>query len=171
MPRLRLITDKDGLTEEQAAAFDWIVDSRGRMIRPYEVMLHAPGLSRPAAEFGHMIRFEGELSDHDRELAILTTGIAQKCQFEWDSHIDIARGVGVSPNAEMVILGGEADLSEREELIIGFVREVCETATVSDEMYEEAEAALGTSGVVELTALVGYYTMLSYVMNVAGAST
>jgi hypothetical protein len=28
---------------------------------------------------------------------------------------------------------------------------------------------LGTEGTVELTATVGYYTMLAYVMNVAGA--
>jgi 4-carboxymuconolactone decarboxylase len=174
MPRLRLISDKEGLTEQQAKAFDWIVESRGRMIRPYEVMLHAPGLSRPAAELGHMIRYEGTLSDHDRELAILSTGKAQACEFEWTSHIDIARGAGVSPEAETVLLNGESDLSgltDREALIIGFVRELCDTATVSDDMYAVAEGALGTSGVVELTGVVGYYTLLSYVMNVAGAST
>ena len=180
MPRLRLITDKEGLDERQAATFDWIVESRGRMILPYEVLLHAPGLARPAAELGHMIRFEGELSDHDRELAIITTGIAQNCQFEWDSHIEIARNAGVRPPTEQVLLAGdpaftasgEPDdrLTEYEALLIGFVRELCETASVSDGTYAAAESALGTSGVVELTGLVGYYTMLSYVLNVAEAS-
>jgi len=167
MARLRLITDKEGLTPAQAETFDWIVESRGRMIRPYEVLLHAPGLARPAAELGHMIRYEGSLSDHDRELAILTVGKAQDCQFEWDSHIDLARAAGVSPNAEQVLLGGHADLTQRESIVIGFVRELCADAKITDAMYAAAERMLGPEGVVELAGLVGYYTMLSFVMSVA----
>lgn len=169
MPRLRLIADKDGLTEAQTEAFDWIVESRGRMIRPYEVLLHAPGLARPAAELGHMIRFEGVLSDHDRELAIITVGKAHGCDFEWDSHIGLAREAGVSEAAISLLQGGYAEISDHESLIIGFVGELCRESTVSTETYQLLEAEIGTGGVVELTALVGYYTMLSYVMSVAGA--
>jgi 4-carboxymuconolactone decarboxylase len=168
MARLPLITNKDGLSEAQAATFDAIVESRGRMIRPYEVLLHAPGLARPAAELGHMIRFEGDLSDHDRELAILTVGKAQRCQFEWDSHIGIARDAGVREEAITVLEGGEADLTDREAVIIGFARELCANSTVSDATFAATRDELGESGVVELAGLAGYYTMLSYVMNVAG---
>lgn len=171
MARLRLITDKEGLTPEQAETFDWIVSSRGKMIRPYEVLLHAPGLARPAAELGHMIRYEGVLSDRDRELAILTVGRAHGCQFEWDSHIDLARAAGVSPSAESILNGGSGDLEPGEALIIGFVQELCATSTVSEATFAAAERALGTAGVVELTSLVGYYTMLSYVMSATGACT
>ncbi len=169
MARLRLITDKEGLDVRQTETFDWIVESRGRMIRPYEVLLHAPELARPAAELGHLIRFEGTLCDRDRELAIITVGKAHDCQFEWDSHIDLARAAGVSPAAETVLTGGRAELDDEEALIIGFVQELCSRSRVSDETYASAEAVLGTPAVVELTALVGYYTMLSYVMAVADA--
>lgn len=167
MARLPLITDKAGLDPRQAATFDWIVESRGRMIRPYEVMLHAPDLARPAAELGHLIRFEGTLSGRDRELAILTVGKAHGCQFEWDSHIDLAREAGVSQAAEVVLTGGRAELDDEEAVIIGFVQELCSSSRVSDDTFSSAVAVLGTPAVVELTTLVGYYTMLSYVMAVA----
>ncbi len=171
MARIRLITDKAGLKPDQAEIFDWIVASRGKMIRPYEVLLHAPGLARQAAELGHQIRYEGVLSDRDRELAIIAVGRAHGCQFEWDSHVELARAAGVSPAAETVLNGGHADLEPGEALIIGFVQELCATSTVSAATFAAAEAALGTAGAVELTALVGYYTMLSYVMSAAGACT
>lgn len=74
MARLKLYEDRDGLSAAQREVFDWVVESRGSIIPPYQVLLHTPGLARPAAELGHQIRYEGSLSDHDRELAILATG-------------------------------------------------------------------------------------------------
>jgi 4-carboxymuconolactone decarboxylase len=37
---------------------------------------------------------------------------------------------------------------------------------VGDSLYARAEAALGTDGVVELTALVGYYLTLALLLDV-----
>ena len=59
MPRVPLLNKREGLSEAQETVFDWIVESRGTMIRPYEVMLHVPEMARPAAELGHQIRYEG----------------------------------------------------------------------------------------------------------------
>ena len=52
-------------------------------------------------------------------------------------------------------------------MIVGFVREMCATARVSDTAYAAARDRLGTAVVVELTTLVGYYTMFAFVINVA----
>lgn len=181
MSRIPLLTTKDGLSERQAEIFDLIVESRGRMIRPYEVLLHTPGLARPAAELGHQIRYEGTLSDHDRELAIITTATVHDCAFEWSSHIDLARAAGVAEatiahlqstsesGADSGAPGGAGSLAGRDELIVGFVRELCADSDVSDQRLADASAAVGQESVVELCALVGYYTLLGYVMRVAGA--
>ena len=43
MARVRLINGREGdLTPEQMETFDWVVESRGRMLRPFEVLLHSP---------------------------------------------------------------------------------------------------------------------------------
>ncbi len=168
MARMPLYTQRSELDEQRGAVFDAVVASRGSMIRPYEVLLHSPGLAGPAAELGQQIRYHGSLSDHDRELAILSVSIVAKCQFEWNAHVDIARQAGVREAALDHLQGSNDKLTANEQLIVGFVRELSQNKTVSDEVFTRAQAALGDERLVELAALVGYYSMLAYVMNVAG---
>jgi len=166
--RIPLVSDREGLVGDQLETFDWVVESRGRMIRPYEVLLHIPGIARPAAELGHQIRYVGTLSDHDRELAIITAAIVNDCAFEWDSHAPLAVQAGVRPAAMAVLQGGDGELTTAEAVIVDFVRELNASGSVSDRTHAAALGALGVEGVVELATLAGYYTMLGYVMNVAG---
>ncbi len=170
MARMPLYTERDGLDGPRLAVFDSIVATRGSMIRPYEVLLHAPGVAGPAAELGQQIRYLGSLTDHDRELAILTVSVIAECQFEWDEHVAIARQAGVSESALRHLKGSDDVLTEAEKLIAGFVLELAQDKTVSDARFAATQSALGNECLVELTVLVGYYTMLAYVMNVAGAS-
>lgn len=169
MPRVPLLAEREGLSEAQQTVFDWIVESRGTMIRPYEVMLHVPEMARPAAELGHQIRYEGSLSDHDRELAILAVATAHACAFEWDTHVGLARSAGVADATIDALHGGDRTVGSPDDVIVGFVREMCATARASDAAYAAASERLGTAGVVELTTLVGYYTMLAFAINVAEA--
>ena len=165
--RLPLLADRAGLTEAQRAVFDWIVESRGTMIRPYEVLLHLPEMARPAAELGHQIRYEGALSDHDRELAIIATAVAHACGFEWDTHVGLARAAGVAETTITAVRDREGTVEPPDDVVVGFVRETCAASRVSDAAYSAARDRLGTSGVVELSTLVGYYTLLAFVINLA----
>ncbi len=162
-----LLTNRSGLSESQQAVFDWIVESRGTMIRPYEVLLHLPEMARPAAELGHQIRYEGALSDHDRELAILATSVVHACGFEWDSHIGLARTAGVADDTITALRDPGGTIQAPDDVIVGFVRELCATSRVSDATYASAAERLGTAGVVELSTLVGYYTLLAFIINLA----
>jgi 4-carboxymuconolactone decarboxylase len=167
MARIPLLQTKDGLSAKQAEVFDSIVASRGRMIRPYEVLLHSPGLAGPAGELGHQIRYEGGLSDHDRELAIITTATAHGCGFEWTSHVGLARDAGVSEATIAAVESGQPVSDGYDETVVEFVRELCADSDVSDDRFAQAKNAIDDAGVVELSALVGYYTFLAYVMRVA----
>ena len=171
MARVKLITDRDQtVSEEQRETFDWVVQSRGRMIRPFEVLLHIPGVAREVAELGAKIRFESTLSDHDRELVILTAAHLHNCPFEWESHLPLARAAGVREEViETVQNGTTTDLVGIEELLVGFVRELCAESTVSEERFTAVRDYLGEAGVVQLSATVGYYTLLAMVMGVADA--
>ena len=101
---------------------------------------------------------------------IITAAVITGCQFEWDSHHPIALEVGVRPEtAEYLRSGGDHELDDRERTIIEYVRELCDTGNVSDDRFAAMLELLGNEGTVELTAVVGYYTMLAWVMNVAGA--
>jgi AhpD family alkylhydroperoxidase len=169
MPRLPLITDRAGLDDATAAVFDWVVESRGKMLRPFEVLLHAPALAQPVAELGHVVRYESGIGDADRELVILATGKAHGCAFVWDSHLEHAARAGVRPEAITVLDGGAGALEAREAALVAFVDELVGSSAVSDATYAAVADLLGESAVVELATTIGYYTMLGYAMSVAEA--
>jgi 4-carboxymuconolactone decarboxylase len=173
MARVELITQNGPhLDAEQSETFDWVVESRGRMIRPFEVLLHSPGIARSIAELGARIRFASTLPDADRELVILTVGITHGCAFVWDSHVDLAREVGVRPEALAALAAADGDdtaLDERERLLVAATRTLCRTGSVSDEQFAGLLALYGERGAVDYCATVGYYTMLGFVMGAAQA--
>jgi 4-carboxymuconolactone decarboxylase len=169
MTRIPLIRDRSGLDAATSDTFDWIVESRGGMLRPFEILLHVPALAQPIAELGHVVRYGSGLDDADRELAILATGKAHGCAFVWDSHVEVARTAGVSEGAISALAVGEDPPPGRERSLVAFVRALVASSAVDDETYRAAAELLGAAGVIELAATTGYYTILSYAMSVADA--
>jgi 4-carboxymuconolactone decarboxylase len=171
MARVSLITERsDDLDETQRRVFDRIVASRGRMIRPFEVLLHTPEIGEAIAEVGARLRFGSSLPDHDRELLTLVVGVAHGCAFVWDSHMDLARSAGVREVVLEFLRGGpQPDLTELEKLIITSVRDLCATATMPSARFDELRDHYGDVGAVEIATTVGYYTLLGYVMGATDA--
>ena len=54
-----------------------------------------------------------------------------------------------------------------EEVALDFTRELLHTHGTSDLTYQSALATFGEQGVVELASLVGYFVMVSWLMNAA----
>ena len=164
MARIDLIDGKDGLDPDQAELYDWIIDSRGTLVRPFQVLLRAPKQAEHLARLGHVVRFESGLPGADRELAILATGRAHGCRYVWDTHLDIAIREGVRPEALAHLDGTPGELTAREAAVVDTVRELCSSSSLSTPTFRRVEAEMGTEGVVELCVLVGYYTLLGYTM-------
>ena len=169
MARIDLIASKEGLTSEQAGLYDWIVDSRGTLVRPFQVLLHMPRQAEHIARLGHVVRYESGLDGATRELAILATGQAHGCDYVWETHVDIARAEGVRSAAIRYLMGEDTDLNIREAVVVELVRELCSLSFVADATYTRATDELGVDLVLELSILVGYYTMLSYSMGTVAA--
>lgn len=151
------------------AAFDEIRASRGRVSGPFSVLLHDPELARRVAAVGEVLRFAGSLPAPLREAAILTTAAQRHCLYEWRYHVSVARAVGVREDLIAHIdTGRPAVLTEREASVIGYVIELCNEDRVSDSRYWALHDVLGTKVMVELSVLVGYYSMLACVLNAAG---
>lgn len=169
MDRIALITSRDDLAADARAAYDRIVESRGEIPRPFQVLLHAPEMAGRVAELGHVLRFESHLPDADRELVTLATGRARGCSFVWESHLQAAVAAGIPPDTIAKLEGDRRGLGEREGVLVSFVDELCETGAVSDRTFRAVHGFLGTPGVVELVLTIGYYTMLGYVMSACDA--
>jgi 4-carboxymuconolactone decarboxylase len=167
--RIPLITTPEELDAGGRLVFERIVESRGTILRPFEVLLHAPAMADTVAELGRVVRFSSQLADADRELVTLATGRTHGCAFVWESHLEAARKAGIEPDTIAVLEGDGSGLGVREAALVSFVNELCETSSVSDETFRAVHDLVGTSGMVELVLTVGYYTMLGYTMSAVEA--
>ena len=165
--RIQYHTTRETVPEGGREYFDSIEESRGRVRGPFSVLLNSPELAGRIGHVGAYVRFESELPDDERELAILTTARAFDCAFEWAAHAPIARAAGLDESTIDVVAESKPadELEGNERIIVEYGRELFGDRRVSDETYEAAFERFGESGVTELTATMGYYSMIACVLN------
>lgn len=167
MPRLTLPTP-DQMSPEQRRVHDRIVSGRrGRIQGPLRAALHNAELADRWQALGALLRYETTLTPRQSELAILVTGRACRSPFEWHAHRLEAEQLGIEA-AVIEALLAEAPppgLDEDEALVVRVAAELNRCNSVSHATYAAALARLGERRMVELVALVGYYTMVAMTLN------
>ncbi|HSV53467.1 MAG TPA: carboxymuconolactone decarboxylase family protein [Burkholderiaceae bacterium] len=167
MPRISLPTPET-MTPEQRAVYDRIVSGpRGKIQGPLRAALHNPELADKWQALGGLLRYRTGLSARHSEIAILVTGRACNSPFEWYAHRLEAEKAGVEPHViEALLAQREPDGIGAEDLVVyRYADELNRDRSVSDTTYRQALACFGERVVVELTALIGYYTMVAMTLN------
>ena len=119
MVRLKPITNRDQVSGDALVAFDAIIGSRNRINGPHSIMMYAPEVDRSYTALSDALRFGGNLSNHDTELAIITAARHWDCDYVWASHSVAALKAGVRPEAvDIVGNGGHLDDLTPEEAVI-----------------------------------------------------
>ncbi|HIV72694.1 MAG TPA: carboxymuconolactone decarboxylase family protein [Candidatus Aquabacterium excrementipullorum] len=156
------------LNDAQRKVYDKIVGGkRGRIVGPLRAALHNPELADRWQALGELLRYNTSLTPRQSELAILVTGRACGSPLEWHLHCAEARKAGIEDNVIESLLHQQApaSLSGPDLVIVRFATELNATNSVSDGTYAQAVALFGATAVVELTALVGYYTLVAMTLN------
>ncbi|MDX3907021.1 MAG: carboxymuconolactone decarboxylase family protein [Pigmentiphaga sp.] len=167
MPRIHLPTP-DTMTPDQRRVYDQVVaGKRGKLRGPLRAALHNPELADRWQALGALLRYDTTLPPRLSELAILVTARACNSPFEWDAHRVEAEKAGVE--AEIIEALREcrmpAALGPDDALVVRFAAELNAYNSVSKATYTAALARFGPRAIVELTALVGYYTMVAMTLN------
>jgi 4-carboxymuconolactone decarboxylase len=89
--------------------------------------------------------------------------------FEWAVHVPLALKAGLKQETVQSLAEGRRPLamSQDEEIAYEFGDELSRTKGVSEATYRRAVEQFGEHGVIDLLGLVGYFTTVSMVMNVA----
>jgi 4-carboxymuconolactone decarboxylase len=157
------------LTEAQAQALADFTAARGEPTGPWIVLLRSPELMKRTRGLSDYLRFESILPGYLREFVILLTARQWGQNYEWNAHYPLAIDEGFSPETAQAIAEGRRPegMVEEEEILYDLVLELQRNHSVSDRTYERAIDRLGEQGVVETVSLVGYYTMISMILNTA----
>ena len=167
-PRYREL-DPAGLDAEQRRIFEAIGRPRaGAVPAPFHIYVESPELAETAQALGAFCRYRTGLSPRLSELAILTTASHWGAEYEFGVHAREARKAGV-PEAEIEALaaGRRPDFTEEDAALVhDFAAAIYRYKDVPDELFAAAIAHFGRRTVIELTGLLGYYSMLAIALRV-----
>jgi 4-carboxymuconolactone decarboxylase len=161
---------RDQMDDAQRAAADELIAGPRKGVKgPFIPLLRSPQLLARMEKVGEYLRFQSVLPRRLNEFVTCVVSREWTQQFEWATHVPLAVAAGTSQETIEALREGRRPrgMSREEELVYDFATELQRNRGVSDATYRAAVEALGERGVVELVALVGYFALVSMVLNVA----
>ena len=166
MARLALITSKDQVAAKDHAVVDGIVKSRGALQGPFTVFLHCPELAGRLAHLGAFVRFEGSLDKRVRVLAAMTVARELDAVYVWGAQTGSARTQSVPESTITAIREKHSrGIPAEDAQIVDFTRQLLRRHRVDDATMKALQARFGNEGFIELTGVIGYYSMLAMTVN------
>jgi 4-carboxymuconolactone decarboxylase len=164
------------LDDDGRALWDRLIETRGAalqgpdgaLIGPFNAFVTAPTVGARLAELGGILRFETSVDRRLLEVAIITTGARWRSEFEFWAHARMAREHGVAKEVVDAIAAGDPSPPfdhDGDRVVHAVATQLGATGRIDDDTYAAARALLGDRGLVEIVALCGYYTLISFTLN------
>lgn len=136
-------------------------------------LAHHPKLASAFQSMAHVVLFQCELPERDREIAIIRTGALTRSEYEWGMHVSIyAEKCKLEPAAvaDLTHCSKWTELSDviwspKERLIVRMVDEIHAHSTVSDETWLLLNTHWPQEQVIELIFSSSFYHMAAYFLN------
>jgi len=139
-----------------------VTDGEGNLVGPFKSFLVSPELGSILEELGRHLRFNSPFELVEKELAILRVARHMQSQFEWDAHVEVARGLGATDSQIESVFNlaspPESALAHNVDEVLG-----PRTSDLS------LSGDLSESHRMYLISLVGYYALVANLMNEFGA--
>jgi 4-carboxymuconolactone decarboxylase len=154
--------------EQQTMITNLVTGERGTTTGPFNALLRSPEMGDIAQKLGAQVRFHSELPENLKEMAILITARHWTAQYEWIAHRRLAEAAMLKPAIIAAIREGKRPegMTADEQTIYNFTTELLKTSQVSDATFQAMKATFGERRVVNLVGLMGYYSMVSMLLNV-----
>ena len=159
----------DEMTPAQKTMMEHLVNGERRGAGgPFNVLLRSPEMGDLAQQFGAAMRFHSTLPKKLNEMAIIMTARYWTAQYEWNAHRTAAAQAGLNESIIQAIATGKrpASMDADETVVYNFATELLNTKQVSDAGFKAAVGKFGERGVVDLISVMGYYQLVSMLLNV-----
>jgi AhpD family alkylhydroperoxidase len=140
-----------------------IVSGRGSLLELYHVLLHAPPVAAGWLEYLTSIRSASSLPGAIRELVIMRIAHLNRAPYEAHQHAPIAEREGLSAEQIEAIPDwhGAPLFDARERAVLAYADAMTSAIQVPDDIFGAVQAEFDTRQVVELTATIAAYNMVS----------
>jgi 4-carboxymuconolactone decarboxylase len=166
MARVPLVAP-EAATPDQQAAFAEVARQRRAVPRLFQAMAHSPAATRHVGALGAYMRFDTDLPPLLREAVILAVAGRWECPYERLHHQAPATRLGLSRAALAALDAGAvpAELPPLARAAVAYAQALTRDGQADVVAVEQLRTGLGERGLVELTVLVGYYTLLALFLN------
>lgn len=135
--------------------------ARGRISPLYEVLLNSAPLASGWEQLLTAIRNQSEVPPALRELAILRVAVLNRAQFEFDAHVPHALKAGFGQEKIDALKASRPALEGIEALVCEYTDAMTRDIEVPEELHARVRAAFDDRTLVELTATIAAYNMVS----------
>ena len=165
MARLSYLSPEN-LPPDQRARVEDAARAVGGVGRPFQALLHSPEVAARYLSLTNYFREASILDLRTREIVTLATAREWSSQFIWTAHEGAARRAGVPDKVILAIRDRTAPrgILPKDAVFIQYVQELLRSRKVTDATFQGVEHLVGAQGVVELTILIGYYTMQAHTL-------
>lgn len=142
---------------------DRIVAERGSVLHLYQMLLHSPDIAQGWLAHLTGIRQKSSLPGDLRELVIMRVAILNNAPYEADQHAPIALKEGVT-QAQLDALPDweSSDLFDaRTRAVLAYTDAMTRHVQVPDDVFEEVRGHFDDKPLVEVTATIATYNMVS----------
>jgi alkylhydroperoxidase family enzyme len=135
----------------------------GRMLNLYRMLLHSPAVADGWRAFLTAIRQQCSLAGRHRELAILQVAVVNRAQYEFDAHVPFALREGVTQAQLDDMRSGRTPqgLTDVDRAVIDYTTVMTRSVDVPDALFDEVRRHFNEQEMVELTATVAAYNLVS----------
>ena len=143
--------------------------------RPLNILMtiaHQPQLLAPFLGFAAALATRGLLPRRESELLALRTAWNCQSAFEWGHHVLYARAAGLQDaEIEAIALAPEDERwSPADRALLRAADELHDTQNIADTTWRQLRERWDSGQLVEITFVVGNYTMLSMLANATDVS-
>jgi len=166
--RFKPLTWDQMTAEQKTMTMNLLTGPRRGLGGPFNVLLRSPEMGDLAQKLGEYARFRPAVPAKLRELSIIVTARHWTAQYEWNAHRNAAAQAGLSADIITAIANRKhpAGMQPDEEAVYNFANELLETKQVSDATFKAVVDRFGEKGVVDIIGVMGYYQMVSMLLNV-----
>ena len=156
------------MSSEMRDAYDFTLHLRGLVPGPHRIWLANPRLARTIVPTGAYYQTKSSLTKAEIEIATNVVNGRWLAAFANYEHETIGEELGRLPAAKVQALIAGLPTSfddEREQVVYELCSTLVQPRCVPGGLFRRAQKALGDAGLVDVTVLLGWFTMVSMTLN------
>jgi AhpD family alkylhydroperoxidase len=161
MARVPYIEEQDH--PELAPLVARIKAERGKVLDLYKVMLNSPAVMEGWLAFFTAIRQKTKLGGRYRELAIMRVAILNGADYEYRAHLPFALKEGATNEQIAALKAWQVSplFDATERAVLAYTDTMTKEVQVPDELFAEVQKHFDAQDLVELTATIAGYNLVS----------